>query len=491
MPLSVSKWSSSWLPTIAIVRSRRSLSLRCRKTFSAIRMAAACQRSHTQPRGELSPADATLTAKTPGWPHWLRPLGVLSAPARLDRAAARLFLRSAAGAVGRDAARVDGRPRRRSRHHRPAVAGRPAVHAQVHLGAGGRCLARAVAVGAARAAPRLARRLAARCSWRRSCSSARAIPIDGAAGGRPRRAASSPSPRRRRTSSSTPTACRAWPSTSRRPAWPATSPPTASACWRRARASSGSRAWLEAQGLSKAAVWPIAYGVAALLVLVGLVRRAVGARAAGARGASRGGDKIGSALARVLSHGQGRLRRFPVARCGARRAGLRRALQAVRRAGRHHDGAVRAVARLRQGARTPRSSRASGLAALLVGGFAGGAVARALPLATALWLGAILQMFSNLAFVWLGMQPPSAWALTVAIVRRELHRRHRHGDLRRLPVGAVPQPAAHGDAVRAADRARLDRAHAACRPAPASSPRASAGRCSSSARRWPRCRRWP
>ena len=43
-----------------------------------------------------------------------------------------------------------------------------------------------------------------------------------------------------------------------------------------------------------------------------------------------------------------------------------------------------------------------GLAALLIGGFAGGAVARALPLATALWLGAILQMVSNLAFVWLG-----------------------------------------------------------------------------------------
>ena len=57
-----------------------------------------------------------------------------------------------------------------------------------------------------------------------------------------------------------------------------------------------------------------------------------------------------------------------------------------------------------------------GLAALLVGGFAGGAVARALPLVTALWLGAILQMVSNLAFVWLWLQPPSAWALTVAIV---------------------------------------------------------------------------
>jgi MFS transporter, PAT family, beta-lactamase induction signal transducer AmpG len=57
-----------------------------------------------------------------------------------------------------------------------------------------------------------------------------------------------------------------------------------------------------------------------------------------------------------------------------------------------------------------------GLAALLIGGFAGGAVARALPLTTSLWLGAILQMISNLAFVWLWLQPPSGWALTVAII---------------------------------------------------------------------------
>ena len=53
---------------------------------------------------------------------------------------------------------------------------------------------------------------------------------------------------------------------------------------------------------------------------------------------------------------------------------------------------------------------------MLIGGFAGGAVAKALPLATALWLGAILQMISNLAFVWLGWQAPSVWALTIAIV---------------------------------------------------------------------------
>jgi PAT family beta-lactamase induction signal transducer AmpG len=57
-----------------------------------------------------------------------------------------------------------------------------------------------------------------------------------------------------------------------------------------------------------------------------------------------------------------------------------------------------------------------GLAALLAGGFVGGAMARSLSMAATLWLGGVLQMLSNLAFVWLWLQPPAAWALTVAIL---------------------------------------------------------------------------
>ena len=63
----------------------------------------------------------------------------LSAAARADRAAARLFLRPAAGAVGIDAAGLDARERGRSRHHRPVCAGRHALHAEIPLGAAGRC----------------------------------------------------------------------------------------------------------------------------------------------------------------------------------------------------------------------------------------------------------------------------------------------------------------------------------------------------------------
>ena len=57
-----------------------------------------------------------------------------------------------------------------------------------------------------------------------------------------------------------------------------------------------------------------------------------------------------------------------------------------------------------------------GLAATLVGGFAGGAVARVLPMVTALWIAVIIQGGSNLVYVWqayIGVDH-GALALTVA-----------------------------------------------------------------------------
>ena len=57
-----------------------------------------------------------------------------------------------------------------------------------------------------------------------------------------------------------------------------------------------------------------------------------------------------------------------------------------------------------------------GLAATLIGGFAGGAVARALPLTTCLWIGAILQALSNLVFAWLALIGTNTWALAAAII---------------------------------------------------------------------------
>ena len=105
-----------------------------------------------------------------------------------------------------------------------------------------------------------------------------------------------------------------------------------------------------------------------------------------------------------------------------------------------------------------------GLAATLIGGFAGGVVARALPLTTCLWIGAHpADRSSNLVFAWLAHDRHQLPGADGSDHRREFHRRDRHGDLRRLPVRAVQEPAAHSDAIRAADRARRGRAHVSVR----------------------------
>jgi PAT family beta-lactamase induction signal transducer AmpG len=57
-----------------------------------------------------------------------------------------------------------------------------------------------------------------------------------------------------------------------------------------------------------------------------------------------------------------------------------------------------------------------GLAATLIGGFAGGFVARAYPLATSLWIGALLQMASNLVFSAQAMIGLNHWALTACVI---------------------------------------------------------------------------
>jgi PAT family beta-lactamase induction signal transducer AmpG len=56
-----------------------------------------------------------------------------------------------------------------------------------------------------------------------------------------------------------------------------------------------------------------------------------------------------------------------------------------------------------------------GLAATLIGGFAGGFVARRYPLATSLWIGGSLQALANLSFSWLAHVGVNEWALALAI----------------------------------------------------------------------------
>ena len=61
-----------------------------------------------------------------------------------------------------------------------------------------------------------------------------------------------------------------------------------------------------------------------------------------------------------------------------------------------------------------------GLAATLIGGFAGGFVARRYSLAASLWIGGVLQAVANLAFSWLALSGVNEWALAFAISAENL-----------------------------------------------------------------------
>ncbi|GBF27524.1 hypothetical protein MnTg02_02578 [bacterium MnTg02] len=60
--------------------------------------------------------------------------------------------------------------------------------------------------------------------------------------------------------------------------------------------------------------------------------------------------------------------------------------------------------------------KGAGLAAVLAGGFAGGFAARALTQIQSLWLAALLQMLSNLIFIWQAWIGPEHWALVITII---------------------------------------------------------------------------
>ena len=174
----------------------------------------------------------------------------------------------------------------------------------------------------------------------------------------------------------------------------------------------GFSAWLETLGLSQEAVWPLAYAGAAALVLVGLFA-AVVAREPKSDLEEKPAE--GSPLVRFYETAKGAFTAF-LARDAAIAILLFVVLYKLCDA---LAGTMTAPFVLSLGyskATYAAIVKVVGLVALLIGGFVGGAVALTLPLVTALWVGAFLQMFSNLAFIWLGYQPPSVEALTVAIV---------------------------------------------------------------------------
>jgi PAT family beta-lactamase induction signal transducer AmpG len=173
-------------------------------------------------------------------------------------------------------------------------------------------------------------------------------------------------------------------------------------------------AWLQAHGCSTPSAWTIAYAVAACLLAVGICATLLAPEPTG-RLEHAAASSQAAALTRVSHAAKGAFAEF-LARDAAFATLtfviLFKLCDAL-------AGAMTAPFVLSLGydkATYAAIVKGVGLGALLLGGFAGGAVAQALPLARALWLGAILQMVSNLAFLWLGTQMPSPWALAITIV---------------------------------------------------------------------------
>jgi MFS transporter, PAT family, beta-lactamase induction signal transducer AmpG len=177
----------------------------------------------------------------------------------------------------------------------------------------------------------------------------------------------------------------------------------------------GLTAWLEATGLAKTVTWPIAYAVCGLFVAVGMLAVLWAREPESANEAAATGEARGDAVTRVWRAAKGAFSEFLTQDAAVAILAfviLYKVCDAL-------AGALTGPFVLALGydkATYAGIVKGVGLGASLIGGFAGGAVARALSLTRALWLGAALQMTSNLAFVWLSYQAASPWALTIAIV---------------------------------------------------------------------------
>lgn len=177
----------------------------------------------------------------------------------------------------------------------------------------------------------------------------------------------------------------------------------------------GLAAWLEAEGVPHEAVWAIAYAAAAALVLVGMTAVLVAREPPAAPDVAAGHVGGIGTLRRVLETARGAFAEFlsrDAAVAVLAFVVLYKLCDAL-------AGVMTAPFILSLGydkATYAGVVKGVGLVATLAGGFAGGALAGVMTLGRALWLGALLQMGSNLVFVWLGTVSPSVPALTAAIV---------------------------------------------------------------------------
>ena len=171
--------------------------------------------------------------------------------------------------------------------------------------------------------------------------------------------------------------------------------------------------WFEHIGIARTAVWGWGYAAAAACMVVGLIATLL-AREPEATGLLPH-DAAHKPLQRLIETATGAFGEF-LSRNGAILVLLFVLLYKFCDA---FAGALTAAFVIKIGfdkATYAEIVKGVGLAAALIGGFAGGAIARALPMSTSLWIGGFLQMASNFTFSWLAVVGASIPALTVTII---------------------------------------------------------------------------
>ena len=253
-------------------------------------------------------------------------------------------------------------------------------------------------------------------------------------------------------------ASKACPRASRPPAWRPMSRPIASACWSRPPARCSWSARSKAPASARSSAWMWGYVAMAALVLIGTVTALAATepeQSARAEAATRGESRV---RARACMRRSARSREFLTRkRCLAALAFV-----VLFKFTDAFSGTMTAPFVIDLG--FTRNDYAAivkgvGLAATLIGGFAGGFVARRYSL-----VDEPVDRRRAAGGRPICRSPGSPGRRqSMGAGRRhhggKFHRRDRHRDLRRLSVGAVPEPAAHRDPIRAAHRAGRGRAH--------------------------------
>lgn len=169
----------------------------------------------------------------------------------------------------------------------------------------------------------------------------------------------------------------------------------------------------ESGGLVRSSAWMWGYIVMAAMVLIGTVT-ALAATEPAQSARAEAATKAESALARVLHAAIGAFSEF----LGRKDAFAALAFVVLFKFTDAFSGIMTAPFVIDLGfSRVDYAAivKGVGLAATLIGGFAGGFVARRYSLATSLLIGGALQAVANLSFSWLAITGANQWALALAI----------------------------------------------------------------------------